>query len=98
MIIYRLNAKILAHLVLQTIQKILVMGQNCTRLLNCKKGLNCTRAKKCVKTNLHKGTKLHMRTKLQEDKFAPRVNFARVTILHEGIFAQEKKTKNIKYI
>ena len=32
----------------------------------------------CAKPNLHKGTKLH------EDIFAPKVNFARATFLHES--------------
>ena len=32
---------------------------------------NCTSSKNCTKPNLHEGTKL------QEDDFAPRVNFAR---------------------
>ena len=39
----------------------------------------------CTKTKLDEVTKLH------KDKFAPRVNFARLTILHRS----KKKTKNI---
>ena len=46
--------------------------QDTLQLPNKGTGLNCT------KTNLHVGTKLH------EDDFAPRVNFARVTFLHES--------------
>ena len=38
---------------------------------------NCTRGLNYTKTKLHEGTTLH------EDDFAPRVNFARVTFLHE---------------
>ena len=44
----------------------------------------------CTKPNLHEGTKL------REDDFAPRVNFARVTILHESKKLREKKTEKNK--
>ena len=47
-------------------------------------GENCTKGQFCMKTNLHEGTKLH------EYNFAPRVNFAHVTIFHED----KKKLKN----
>ena len=50
-------------------------------------GLNCT------KTKLHEVTKLHEGTKLHEAKFALRVNFARVTLLHENKKMQKKKQK-----
>ena len=46
-------------------------------------------AQNCMKT------KSHEETKLREDKIAPRVNFARVTILHGGSFLHENK-KNKK--
>ena len=46
--------------------------------------------KNCKLTKLHEGTKLH------EDKFAPRVNFAQVTILHGGSFLHESKKKTEK--
>ena len=54
--------------------------QKCTRLLNC------TSAQNCTKPNLHKakiarGHKIAQK-KRQEDDFAPKVNFARVTFLH----------------
>ena len=39
----------------------------------------------CTKTKVHEGRKLH------EDNFAPRVNFARVTVLHGGSFFHESK-------
>ena len=46
----------------------------------------------CKKTMLHEGTKLH------EGNFAPRVNFARVTILHKSrknyIYKKLKKLKD----
>ena len=38
----------------------------------------------CTKTKLHEGTNLHEGLILHEDTFAPRVNFARVTVLHES--------------
>ena len=44
----------------------------------------------CTKTKLNEVTKFH------EDKFAPRVNFAQVTILHGGSFLHECKKKNRK--
>ena len=45
----------------------------------------------CTKTNLHEGTKLNEGTKLHEDNFAPRVNFARITFLHESNERQTNK-------
>ena len=44
---------------------------------------NCTSAQNCTEPNLHEGTKLH------EQNFAPKVNFARVSFLH-----QNKKHRN----
>ena len=38
----------------------------------------------CTKPNLHEDTILHEGTKLYKNGFAPRVNFARVTFLHES--------------
>ena len=35
---------------------------------------------------------------MHEDNFGPRVNFARVTILHGGLFLHDSKKKRIKYI
>ena len=47
-------------------------------------GLNCT------KTELHEGTKLH-ENKIARNDFAPRVNIARVTFLHESKKYRKKK-------
>ena len=49
-------------------------------------GLNSTKTKlhECTKPNLHNDTKLHEETKMHKNGFAPRVNFARVTFLHES--------------
>ena len=46
------------------------------------RGQNCTKGQICTKTFLHEVTNLHDGTKLHKDKFALRVNFARVTSLH----------------
>ena len=60
-------------------------------------GLNCTKIKLHEVTKLHEGTKLHESTKLHEgtklheDDFEPRVNFARVTFLHESKKIQKLK-------
>ena len=45
-----------------------------------------------METNFHEGTILH------EDNFTPRVNFARVTILHRGSFLHKSKKKSEKNI
>ena len=50
-------------------------------------GLNCTKIK------LHEVIKLHEGTKLHEDDFAPRVNFSRVTFLHESKKWRKNKQK-----
>ena len=46
-----------------------------------------------TKPNLHEGTKFHDGKKLHEDDFAPRVNFARITVLHESKKIQKIKNK-----
>ena len=66
-------------------------GLNFTRLLNCTR----TKLHECTKLNLHeakfaRGHKVAQGKKLHEDDFAPRVNFARVTFLHESKTTQKK--------
>ena len=51
----------------------------------------------CTKPSLHEGTKLQKGTKLHKDDFARRVNFARVTFLHDNEKIQKKKKHKKKF-
>ena len=55
-------------------------------------GQNCTSAQNCTKPNSQESTIKYKGTKLHEDDFA-RVNFARVTFLHESKKYRKKKQK-----
>ena len=54
------------------------------------------RSQTCTKPSLHKGKKLHGKTKFHKDNFAPRVNFTRVTFLHESKKYRQIKISRIK--